>query len=39
MLDVLKEFHGATIDAPSKRLWRPDTERLAARFERFQFAG
>jgi putative restriction endonuclease len=35
MLDVLKEFHGATIDAPSKRVWRPNRERLAVRFERF----
>ena len=35
MLDVLKGFHGATIEAPAKRLWRPDPERLAVRFERF----
>jgi putative restriction endonuclease len=35
MLDVLKAFHGTTIEAPSRRLWRPDSERLAARFERF----
>ncbi len=35
MLDVLKGFHGTTIGAPSRRLWRPDPERLAARFERF----
>jgi len=35
MLDVHKGFHGTTIDAPSKRLWRPDPERLAVRFERF----
>lgn len=38
MLDVLKEFHGAAITAPSKRLWRPDPERLAIRFERFESA-
>jgi len=38
MLDVLKRFHGARIEAPSKRLWRPDPERLAARFERFSTA-
>jgi len=35
MLDVLKGFQGATIKAPSRRLWRPDPERLAIRFERF----
>jgi len=35
MLDVLEGFHGTTIDAPSRRLWRPDPERPAARFERF----
>jgi putative restriction endonuclease len=35
MLDVLKGFHGTTIEAPSRRLWRPDPERLAVRFERF----
>ena len=35
MLDVLKGFHGTEIDAPTKRLWRPDPMRLAARFERF----
>jgi putative restriction endonuclease len=35
MLDVLKGFHGTTIDAPSRNLWRPDPERLAVRFERF----
>jgi putative restriction endonuclease len=36
MLEVLKGFHGATIEAPTKRLWRPDPERLATRFSRFQ---
>jgi len=35
MLDVLKGFHGSTIEAPDKKLWRPDRERLAIRFERF----
>jgi putative restriction endonuclease len=35
MLDVLKGFHGTTIEAPTKQLWRPDPERLAVRFERF----
>ena len=39
MLDVLKGFHGTTIEAPSRRLWRPDTARLAIRFERFATAG
>jgi putative restriction endonuclease len=36
MLDLLKGFHGATIDAPARRAWRPDPERLAVRFERFR---
>jgi hypothetical protein len=36
MLDVLKGFHGARIETPTKKLWRPDPERLAIRFERFQ---
>jgi putative restriction endonuclease len=39
MLDVLKGFHGATIDAPTQRALRPDRERLALRFERFCAAG
>jgi hypothetical protein len=39
MLDVLKGFHGTLIEAPSKRPWRPDPERLAVRFERFSDAG
>jgi putative restriction endonuclease len=39
MLDLLKGFHGATIDAPAKRLWRPDADRLATRFSRFREAG
>jgi putative restriction endonuclease len=39
MLDVLKGFHGATIEAPSRRLWRPDPDRLAVRFERFSTVG
>ncbi len=39
MLDVLKGFHGSTIDAPTKRVWRPDPDRLATRFERFLAAG
>src|SRR3954470_16440672 len=35
MLDLLKGFHGTTIELPSNRRLRPDPERLAARFERF----
>jgi hypothetical protein len=38
MLDVLKGFHGATIDAPRKKLWRPDPERLAIRYAQFESA-
>jgi putative restriction endonuclease len=36
MLEVLKGFHGTTLSAPSRRLWRPDPERLEIRFARFQ---
>ncbi len=39
MLDVLKGFHGSTIEAPTKRVWRTDRERLELRFVRFQSAG
>lgn len=39
MLDVLKGFHGSSIEAPARRLWRPDRERLELRFVRFQSAG
>jgi putative restriction endonuclease len=35
MLDVLKGFHRTTIAVPTRRVWRPDRERLATRFERF----
>jgi putative restriction endonuclease len=38
MLDVLKGFHGTVLSAPSKRLWRPDPERLELRFARFRSA-
>lgn len=38
MLDVLKGSDGAIVATPAKRLWRPDPERLAARFERFSAA-
>jgi len=36
MLDLLKGFHGAAIEVPARRAWRPDRELLAVRFERFQ---
>jgi putative restriction endonuclease len=39
MLDVLKGFHGSRIEAPAKRLWQPDPDRLEIRFARFQSAG
>lgn len=35
MLDVLKGSHGVTIEAPTRKVWRPDPERLAVRFDRF----
>jgi putative restriction endonuclease len=35
MLDVLKTFHGISIEAPMKKLWRPDPDRLELRFARF----
>ena len=38
MLELLKGFHGVTIEAPARKLWRPDPERLAIRFERFSSA-
>jgi hypothetical protein len=36
MLDVLKTFQGSTIELPRPAAWKPDRERLAARFRRFQ---
>jgi putative restriction endonuclease len=36
MLDLLKGSHGATIDAPTRRSFQPDRERLGLRFERFR---
>ena len=36
MLDLLKIAHGQAIELPSRRAWRPDPERLALRFARFQ---
>lgn len=38
MLDLLKGFHGTTIEVPGRRAWRPDPERLAMRFDRFRTA-
>ncbi len=38
MLELLKGSHGATIDAPTRRSFQPDRERLGLRFERFQAA-
>ena len=35
MLDLLKTFHEASIELPNKRVWRPDRDRLAFRFQRF----
>jgi putative restriction endonuclease len=35
MLDLLKTFQGTTIELPRRGAWRPDPERLAERFERF----
>lgn len=35
MLELLKGFQGTTIELPRRQAWRPDRERLAARFERF----
>ena len=39
MLELLKGFHARSIELPSRRVWQPDRERLAARFERFHAAG
>ena len=38
MLELLKGFHGNQIVLPERRGLRPDRERLAVRFERFQNA-
>ena len=35
MLELLKGFNGQLIVVPDRRTWRPDRERLAARFDRF----
>ena len=39
MLELLKGFHDQPIMLPARPAWRPDRERLAARFERFRAAG
>jgi putative restriction endonuclease len=36
MLDVLKGFHGTELHVPAKVSQRPDRNRLALRFERFE---
>jgi putative restriction endonuclease len=38
MLELLKGFHQQAIVVPSRSAWRPDRERLAARFDRFNAA-
>jgi len=38
MLDLLKGFEGTTIEVPRRAAWKPDRDRLAARFERFRAA-
>lgn len=38
MLELLKAFHSRQIELPSRRVWRPDRERLAERFEQFRAA-
>lgn len=35
MLDVLKDASGRTIELPKRKVWHPDRERLASRFDRF----
>jgi len=38
MLELLKQFHAQPIVVPTRAAWRPDRERLAERFERFNAA-
>jgi putative restriction endonuclease len=35
MLELLKGFHNRRIELPTRTRWRPDPERLAARYEQF----
>ena len=39
MLELLKGFHHRAIAVPSRRAWKPDRDRLAERFARFEAAG
>ena len=38
MLELLKQFHAQSIVLPRRLAWKPDRERLAERFERFETA-
>lgn len=38
MLELLKGFHKQRISLPTRHAWKPDRERLAERFERFEAA-
>jgi putative restriction endonuclease len=38
MLELLKQFHGTGLALPERRTQRPDRDRLALRFERFEAA-
>jgi putative restriction endonuclease len=39
MLEALKRLSGGTIHLPARAKDRPDRDRLALRFERFEIAG
>jgi putative restriction endonuclease len=39
MLDLLKDFHGRSIELPYRPAARPDRERLAVRFDYFLTSG
>lgn len=39
MLDLLKAFHRKVIHVPERKVFQPDPDRLALRFERFSAAG
>jgi putative restriction endonuclease len=39
MLDLLKDFHGRSIELPHRPVARPDRERLAVRFDDFLKSG
>jgi hypothetical protein len=36
MLVLLKGFHAQPIEVPARRTWRPDRDRLSARFDTFR---